>query len=312
MTLKFTFAALSLLIVTTLAIEQLSKDAEQKIINDYFNSRTTRSGRASRTTDHEQNVIKRYYEVQRHNERFRQGIEDYEQTLNDFSELSDDEFAATRLGYNPPEKEVIDSDSLVPVIDAGSRAGRSSEPEYWNWAEQGSVVQPVQNQGSCGSCYAFAAAGALESSMCRYYGQCVKLSEQEMMDCTNGCAGGWDHWVYNYTTVYGGSTLKSSYGYYGYARTCSPGSRARQANSAVYSQKVLPNDEPTIRSFLYRYGPMFTAFYVYSNFNSYSSGVITTTTGNVLGGHAVLLVGYGTTSGGVPYWIGEEFFENYF
>lgn len=152
----------------------------------------------------------------------------------------------------------------------------------------------------------------MEGSMCRYFNKCVKLSEQEAMDCTSGCGGGWDTYVYDYSKKAGGATLKSNDAYLGYTKSCSTASRPRQSSSTVFQYKTLPSDEPTIRSYLYNYGPLFTAFYVYNNFQSYSSGIITTATGKLLGGHAVLITGYGTTSAGVPYWISEHFLEDYF
>jgi len=58
---------------------------------------------------------------------------------------------------------------------------------------------PVKNQGSCGSCWAFAATTAQEAVQAIHSGTSpVRLSEQEGVDCcenSSGCNGGWmDHY----------------------------------------------------------------------------------------------------------------------
>uniref|UniRef100_A0A914KS75 Peptidase C1A papain C-terminal domain-containing protein n=1 Tax=Meloidogyne incognita TaxID=6306 RepID=A0A914KS75_MELIC len=53
-------------------------------------------------------------------------------------------------------------------------------------------------------------------------------------------------------------------------------------------------------------GPVSAAFVVYEDFNAYTDGVYRHVTGKVKGGHAVVIVGYGTaTCNGekVPFWI---------
>jgi len=52
---------------------------------------------------------------------------------------------------------------------------------------------------------------------------------------------------------------------------------------------------------IYNDGPVETAFTVYSDFENYASGVYQHTSGRVLGGHAVKIVGWGTDNG-VNYW----------
>lgn len=49
---------------------------------------------------------------------------------------------------------------------------------------------PIKNQGGCGSCYAFATVAVIESSHAQYSHELICLSEQEIVDCDNGCDGG--------------------------------------------------------------------------------------------------------------------------
>ena len=49
-------------------------------------------------------------------------------------------------------------------------------------------------------------------------------------------------------------------------------------------------------------GPVTGAFTVYSDFPSYKSGVYKHTTNEQLGGHAVVMMGWGTENG-TPYWL---------
>jgi len=52
---------------------------------------------------------------------------------------------------------------------------------------------------------------------------------------------------------------------------------------------------------IYEGGPVETAFTVYSDFENYASGVYQHTSGTILGGHAVRIVGWGSDNG-VDYW----------
>lgn len=50
----------------------------------------------------------------------------------------------------------------------------------------GEALSPIRNQGACGSCWAFAAAGIVEASKRIRYGGVANISEQELIDCAGG------------------------------------------------------------------------------------------------------------------------------
>jgi KDEL-tailed cysteine endopeptidase len=62
-----------------------------------------------------------------------------------------------------------------------------------NWVTAGGV-NPVQDQGNCGSCWAFSAIASIEGFHFVKNNKLVKLSEQQCVDCDGdsmGCNGGY-------------------------------------------------------------------------------------------------------------------------
>ena len=79
------------------------------------------------------------------------------------------------------------------------------EPK-WDWREQG-YVTPVKDQGTCGSCWAFAAVGAYEAAYAITNKDWIYASEQELLECTfadaNCISGGWHQQAFLYMQYLG-------------------------------------------------------------------------------------------------------------
>ena len=72
----------------------------------------------------------------------------------------------------------------------------SDLPASKDWTEEGIVNPVVPSQGGCGSCWSFAAIGAIEAQLAKATGQePVSLSEQTLLDCSPDpmqCGGEYD------------------------------------------------------------------------------------------------------------------------
>jgi len=117
-----------------------------------------------------------------------------------------------------PIKPSISNAKMAPIP-------RQSAPASIDWRNitGKSYVQAVQNQGQCGSCWAFATVAAIESYAALANGGTVpNFSEQNLVDCTylgtsdpDGCNGGLnsDAWNYLIKSQAGGIATEANYPY---------------------------------------------------------------------------------------------------
>jgi C1A family cysteine protease len=173
-------------------------------------------------------------------------------------------------------------------------------PTSLDYRTQG-YVSSIKDQGDCGSCWAFAATGVLESAtMFKNATPNVNLdlAEQVVVSCDSadqGCNGGYMDAVSDFV-VNKGIPLESCYPYTATDGSCSAAcsnwqSTSYKASSWGYAATVSPTAD-NIKNALVTYGPLVTTMYVYSDFYYYSSGIYKYTSGSLEGGHAVIIVGY--------------------
>lgn len=232
--------------------------------------------------------------------------------LNVFADTSDQEFNRhymCRLTMEPPTT----SSSPPPVKEGRRGDGSLPLPESFDWrskiCEGQPCLGPVKDQGpSCGTCWAFAATGAMESNRAirgNYYDDMLLLSQQELLDCdrrSERCAGGNAYYAFRYVMDHGLATA-TSYRYRGVNDTCHARFTPR-ANFILREIQIVPRadifDEASLLSAVLD-GPVVVSIAVgnesHNNFRDYHGGVYPAECGpNVT--HQVLLVGYNTQNTG--------------
>lgn len=106
--------------------------------------------------------------------------------LNEFSDLSQAEFSQMMGLQQVPEAVAPQKQQQQQPCPFASQ-GKAG---YVSWLKH---FGPIKNQGSCGSCWAFGANGAVEAALSIQQGVQLNLSEQELVDCDkldSGCNGG--------------------------------------------------------------------------------------------------------------------------
>jgi cathepsin L len=230
--------------------------------------------------------------------------------MNDLSDKTEAELAKLR-GYRTPKASSSSSGRVKRQSPTGNTYTNTVDvttlPATVNWTAAG-WVGPVLNQGQCGSCWAFSAAGALEA---QYYNKTktyVQLSEQNLVDCTAylgnyECGGGAYQYAFEYVMDVGIDSLVS-YPYTGLNGTCAyVASESVTTDNGWYD--VETDNELALQQAVALTGPVSVAVDAsHESFQLYSSGVYAPTYCSASNlDHAVLAVGYGTTSSGQDYWL---------
>jgi len=182
-------------------------------------------------------------------------------------------------------------------------------PDSYDYRQHGKCNFTIRDQGQCGSCWAFSSSSVFSRRLCMESDGAidVALSPQELVDCAClGCQGGylnqaWDYLAEHgavedacvpYTALDGTCPDKNS--------TCTDGSKFSTVHHA--QTPVGMQGEVLMQLAILRNGPIQAAFSVDSAFMQYKSGVFNAC-GDIVGLHAISVLGWGTTSDNQKYWI---------
>ncbi|XP_030962307.1 zingipain-2-like [Quercus lobata] len=226
-----------------------------------------------------------------------EGNRTYKLSVNEFADLTTEEFIATRTGYK------ISSQPSSPKTSF--RYENLTEiPTTMDWREKGAVT-PIKNQEQCGSCWAFSAVAAVEGVTQIKNGNKISLSEQQLVDCVesnNGCNKGSIDYAFAYIIQNKGLATEENYPYQAMDGTCDQ-QMASNVVAQISSYEDVPyNSEEALLQAVANH-PVSVAIEAYGrDFQSYSSGVFTGECGTNLD-HAVTVIGYGMSDDGTKYWL---------
>ena len=203
----------------------------------------------------------------------------------------------------------------------------SQLPSYFDWRNynQRDWMTPIKNQGRCGSCWAFAAIGAVEAVhniVAKNPDLDLDLSEENLVsDCLIGhsCCGGWHGAALQYIRD-NGITTEACFQYVDECCECYISCECQYSGEGICSDAtcsdkcpdwsnrlwniseygLLPQDSATIKSYLITYGPLVAAMNMDGQFDD--NDIYRCDPDEPIN-HAVVIVGYDDTGG---YWIARN------
>ena len=232
----------------------------------------------------------------------------YQQKLNDFADLSHEEFVARYLQKSQPFTTPVNA-KILTTKDFKQGHGSLGQAPDNNWCNlPTNACSPVRKQGVCAAGYAFASAKVLEYAFnIAKIGKNKWLSPQQYIDCSSstgnkGCDGGSVANCLNYSVNFGLS-LDSIYPFADRQQSCTTGFSADFKPKKVNIIEARNNDAIILAVNQNPVGVFLDA----SDMQFYSSGIYDDSKcSNNSSNHSMVVVGYGDLGDKKLYWTVEN------
>jgi len=217
-------------------------------------------------------------------------------------------------GPKLPEREFVEVDAEALPVRFDAREA---------WPKCAPTIGNVRDQGHCGSCWAFGAVEAFSDRICITHNVNVNMSANDVLACCDscgmGCDGGYPASAWSYFEKIG-NVDDSCDPYFDQTgchhpgctpeyptpkcvKKCVNGHDWTQSKAKVTKSYSVPNNVQQIMQEIMTNGPVEGAFDVYQDFATYSSGVYKHVSGDLMGGHAIKIIGWDVDPKAGPYWI---------
>ena len=233
----------------------------------------------------------------------RRDILGHKLSLNQYADLSRDEWSGR---FSKIDRQLHNSWTVID--DPRELALELDWRDAHKNPENMVLVNPVKNQGQCGSCWAFSTIASVETRWAISTKDLVSLSEQELVDCStdygnNGCNGGLMSQAMNFIITNGGICSEQAYPYTATQNNCT--SSQCQSVAKISSYKDVQPMNETQLLFATLGGTVSIAIEADSqDFQFYSGGVFNSPNCGTNLDHGVAIVGFGhDNQSGLDYWI---------
>ena len=228
----------------------------------------------------------------------------FELAANQFAHLAAEEFSVMYGGLRD-SKALRKTHAAKAAQNKNLLSAQSETVLGLDWNREYSMSD-ILHQGTCGSCYAWAAADALTHAYYKKTNQLLRFSVQELVDCSkgegnNGCKGGLPEQAWQYVIKNQGISLDKDYPYRAEESSSCRSDAGKKLNIGIKSTvSINDGDYQPVKAAL-RESIVHTAI-CSTDIQLYKSGVMSDPKCKSEVNHAVSMVGYGVSETGEKYW----------
>jgi len=208
--------------------------------------------------------------------------------------------------------------AISPTLRQTTSPAPAGVPNSFSWNGYfggSSYMTSIKDQGTCGSCWAFASVGAMEGQYqigISNPNLNLDLSEQNLLSCSGGsCSGYYLDSTLNFLRD-SGTPDEACYPYVGAQTSCGSG-RCSNYQSRIYKitgWNWIDTSTANIKNYIYTHGPIIVWMPIFSDFPWYDANFWQThfyshSPNGTYAGHAVVIVGWNDQGAGTAddYWI---------